>query len=76
MYLLDSNCTDAMTQESISGWQAIQTFQGGGLEPRLAYQWAAIPSGWEGLVGVRSGPDTTSPNILNTQTGHAPIGYP
>ena len=30
----------------------IQTFQGGGLEPRLA----AIPSGWEGLLGVRSGP--------------------
>ena len=34
----------------------IQTFQGGGLEPRLAYLWAAIPSGWEGLLGVRSGP--------------------
>ena len=31
----------------------IQTFQGGGLEPRLAYLWAAIPSGWEGLLGVR-----------------------
>ena len=29
MYLLDSNCTDAMTQESISGWQAYSNIPGG-----------------------------------------------
>ena len=34
----------------------IQTIPGGGLESKLAYLWAAIPSGWEGLLGVRSGP--------------------
>ena len=47
-------CATCMTQESISGWQAYSNIPGGGLEPRLAYLWAAIPSGWEGLLGVRS----------------------
>ena len=43
MYLLDSNSTDAMTQESISGWQAYSNIPGGGLEPRLAYGGLLFP---------------------------------
>ena len=61
MYLLDSNCTDAMTQESISGWQVLGIFKHSRGRPGTRL---AIPSGWEGLLGVMSGQDLCSDVLI------------